>query len=78
MEPRGYLFLLESLVFGNGEISRGLGGFRCRQVFEDVEGCAGQTNQENRRNAVRHALSKTKREETDNSESLREARLFRG
>ena len=51
--------------------------FGARQPFEDVKRRPGQSNQENWRDPIRHAFSKTKREETDNSESLREPRLFR-
>ena len=45
-------------------------------MFDAVEGRAGEANQKKWRDPVRHAFSKTKREETDNSETIRLVRLF--
>ena len=65
------------LLLPNEQLASGRAGLRSRELFNDIEWNAGQTDQKKWRDAIGHAPSKTKGERPDNSESFREPRLFR-
>jgi HKD family nuclease len=48
------------------------------ELFNNIEWNARHSNEENRRDAIRHAFSKTKRQDTDNSESFACAEISGG